>query len=487
MKGDCAPFADGTVLRWGNQDVTTDDMEIVSALKLALADKVGQERFELWFGAATRLDYRDDTVTVFVANQFHQDWLRSNFRHDIESSCRATLGRTVPVQFHVDHELARQQNATKPPCAPAAAPCNAPAPAPSPAPAASPMSEQRRRLAALDSFIVGDSNRLAWSAAKSIVARLGQSSPLVLHGPTSVGKTHLLEGICHEVRRTRPRAQAIYLPAEQFTTMFLEALHGGGLPSFRRKYRGLDLLVVDDIQFLARKKATLTELLHMTDVFQRAGRQLVFAADRPPQDLSELGPEFITRLQSGLVCGLEMPEYETLLGIVRGLSGRMSLDLPPDVEEFVAGKVAAHARELAGALHRLEATSRALGEPISLPLAERALSDTLRRQSRSVDLSDINTVVCELFGLQPRSLQSHAKAKQVSHPRMLAMWLARRHTRAALSEIGSYFGGRAHSTVISAEKKVRHWMDLQAPLQLADGKYSIEQAIRRVEQKLRVG
>lgn len=484
VKGACAPFASGTVLRWGNQDVTTDDMEIVSALKLALADKVGQERFELWFGAATRLDYCNDTVTVFVANQFHQDWLRSNFRHDIESSCRTALGRTVPVQFHVDHELARQQSATKPACAPAiVAHCKAAAPAAPSAPAVEP----RRRLAALDSFVVGDSNRLAWSAARSIVARLGQSSPLVLHGPTSIGKTHLLEGICHEVRRTQPRAQAVYLPAEQFTTMFLEALHGGGLPSFRRKYRGLDLLVVDDIQFLARKKATLTELLHMTDVFQREGRQLVFAADRPPPELAELGPEFTTRLQSGLVCGLDLPEYETLLGIVRGLSQRMSLVLPPDVEEFVAGKVATHARELAGALNRLEATSRALGEPISLALAKQALADTLRRQSRSVGLNDINIVVCELFGLEPQSLQSHAKAKQVSHPRMLAMWLARRHTRAALSEIGSYFGGRAHSTVISAEKKVRHWMDLHAPLQLADGKYSIEQAIRRVEQKLRVG
>lgn len=483
MKGACAPFAGGMVLRWGNQDVTTDDMEIVSALKLALADKVGQERFELWFGAATRLDYCNDTVTVFVANRFHQDWLRSNFRHDIESSCQTALGRTVPVQFHIDDELARQQNAAKPACTPAAAHCKAVAPFASAAPAP----DVRRRPVALDSFVVGESNRLAWSAAKSIVARLGQSSPLVLHGPTSIGKTHLLEGICQEVRRTRPRAQGVYLPAEQFTTMFLEALHGGGLPSFRRKYRGLDLLVIDDIQFLARKKATLTELLHMTDVFQREGRQLVFAADRPPADLAELGPEFITRLQSGLVCGIEMPDYETLLGIVRWLSQRMSLVLPTEVEEFIAGKVATHARELSGALHRLEATSRALGEPISLALAEHALADTLRRQARSVGLNDINTVVCELFGLQPQSLQSDAKSKQVSHPRMLAMWLARRHTRSALSEIGSYFGGRAHSTVISAEKKVRHWMDLHSPLQLADGKCSIEQAIRRVEQRLRVG
>lgn len=472
----------GWIFALGNQDVTTDDMEIVSALKLALADKVGQERFELWFGATTRLDYHEGTVTVFVADQFHQDWLRNNFRQHIESSCQQTLGRAVPVRFHVDRELAKQQLLAKPACV-AATTCSAKHEAHAPPPAGEP----RRRLNSLDSFVVGESNRLAWSAAKTIAGRLGQASPLVLHGPTSVGKTHLLEGICHDVRRSRAAAQAVYLPAEQFTTMFLDALHGGGLPLFRRKYRGVDLLIVDDIQFLARKKATLTELLHMTDVFQREGRHLVFAADRPPNELTELGAEFITRLQSGLVCGLGMPEYETLLGIVRRLAERMALVLPAEVEEFIVSKVATHARELSGALNRLEATSHALGQPISLALAEQALAESVRRQERSVGLGQIDQIVCELFGLEPQSLQSEAKAKQVSHPRMLAMWLARRYTRAAYSEIGSYFGNRAHSTVISAEKKVRHWMDLQTPLQLADGKYTIDQAIRKAEQKLKVG
>ncbi|HET6883932.1 MAG TPA: helix-turn-helix domain-containing protein, partial [Pirellulales bacterium] len=199
------------------------------------------------------------------------------------------------------------------------------------------------------------------------------------------------------------------------------------------------------------------------------------------------GPEFVTRLQSGLPCPIDLPEYETLLGIVRRLAQRMSLVLPGDVEEFLAGKVATHARELSGALNRLDATGRALGQPISLAMAEQALVDTVRRQSRSIGLSEIDDVVCELFGLQPHSLQSDAKSKHVSHPRMLAMWLARRYTRAALSEIGSFFGNRAHSTVISAEKKVREWQDCQAALQTAHGKCTIEQAIRKVEQKLRVG
>jgi chromosomal replication initiator protein len=213
----------------------------------------------------------------------------------------------------------------------------------------------------------------------------------------------------------------------------------------------------------------------------------VFAADRPPSALAELGPELTTRLQSGLVCGVEMPEYETRLGVVRQLAERMGIALPNEVQEYVAGHVTTHARELSGALNRLDATSRALDKPISRTLAEQSLAETVRRHARPVGLGEIDEAVSRIFGLEPQALKSDGKAKHVSHPRMLAMWLARRHTRAALSEIGSFFGGRSHSTVISAQKKVRDWMQSQSPLCLADGNCSIDEAIRRVEQALRAG
>jgi len=456
-------------------------MEIGSALRLALADQVGQDRFDLWFGNHTCLDYDNETVTVRVPNQFYQDWLRTNFRRQIEASCHAALGKVVPVRFHIDPGLEHKPPVpTAPPCTTAPTACGAVAKL---APA-EPAAVHRRRMATLDSFVVGPSNQLAWVAAQTTASRLGASSPLVLHGPTSVGKTHLLEGVVSEVRRLRSGAQAVYLSAEQFTTLFLEALHGRGLPLFRRKYRGLDLLIVDDIQFLVGKRATLAELLHTIDVFIREGRQLVFAADRPPCELGDLGQDFTTRLQSGLVCDIGPPEYETRVGIVRRLAERMGLDLPEEVRHFVATRITTHARELSGALNRLDATSRALGQPMSLALAEQTLAD-VRRQTRSVRLGDINKAVCDVFGLEPQMLQSEAKAKQVSHPRMLAMWLARRYTRAALSEIGSYFGGRSHSTVISANKKVRGWMESHLPMELADGECTVDEAVRRVEQALR--
>jgi chromosomal replication initiator protein len=203
--------------------------------------------------------------------------------------------------------------------------------------------------------------------------------------------------------------------------------------------------------------------------------------------LTELGPELITRLQGGLACGLQAPEYETRLAIVGRMAERQGLDVPAEVQAYVAANFRRHARELAGALNRLQAASLASGQPITMAMAEETLSELLRHAARTVRLTDIEQAVCQVFGLEPKSLQSNRKGKQVSHPRMLAMWLARKHTRAAFSEIGYYFGRRSHSTVISAQKKIDAWMADRAALDVNDGAWDVEEAIRRVEQTLLAG
>ncbi len=317
---------------------------------------------------------------------------------------------------------------------------------------------EKRRFASLDTFVASDGNRLAITSAEMVVRQPGQNTPLLFYGPTSVGKTHLLEGIWTAARRSHQRLTVVYLSAEQFTSHFLEALRGSGLPNFRRKYRGVGLLMIDDLQFFVGKRATQVELLHTIDTFLREGRQLVFAADRSPAELAELGPELTTRLSSGLVCRIEPPDYATRLGIVAQMARRMKLAVPGEVQQYVAARLTSHARELSGALCRLKATGQAMGRPISLAMAEETLADLVRNSGRAVRLADIEKAVCEVFGLEPACLQSDAKAKRVSHPRMLAMWLARKHTRAALSEIGYYFGRRSHSTVISAQKRIDGWM-----------------------------
>ena len=485
-------------MRRGRPELTTDDMDIVSALRIAVAGKVGKERFELWFGSGTRLEWDGCALTIGVPNRFFHDWIRSNFRRHIETACMETLGQCPTIKFRVDSPPAEDRTPSSPqPCAKAVAGGSdlvqfvAPVAA-DPDDAWKPADKRssafaRRKFSSLSSFVTGQSNRLAFVSAEMVARNPGQITPLLIHGPTAVGKTHLLEGIWTAARKHCRDSAAVYLSAEQFTSQFLEALRGSGLPSFRRKCRGVGLLILDDLQFLAGKRATQVELLHTIDTLLRDGRQLVLAADRPPAELTEFTPELATRLTSGMVCRLDPPDYGTRLGIVGQLAKRLGVELPADVQRFVASRLTSHARELSGAICRLQATSESLRQKITLPLAEEALSEMIHHHSRVVRLGDIQKAVCKVFGLEPESLQSDGKTKRLSHPRMLAMWLARKHTRAALSEIGQFFGRRSHSTVISAQKRVDEWMAVGTPLHLAERSWDIDEAIRQVERQLIAG
>lgn len=355
------------------------------------------------------------------------------------------------------------------------------------APAAAPgevSNNAQRGFHALDSFVVGNSNRLAAASAELAAMQPGHISPLMICGPTSVGKTHLLQGILTAARRKHPNLRALYLAAEQFLTGFVDALRGSGLPSFRRKYRGVELLIIDDLQFFSSKRHTQIELLHTIDELSRHGRQLVFAADRSPNEFTDWAPELVTRLGAGMVCRLDPPDYATRLGIVERWAQHYDVTLPREVREFVAARLTGHARELSGAVCRLKATSQALGHTITLAMAQETLADMIRTSSKVVKLHDIEKAVCDVLGVDAQELQSHCKAKDVSYPRMLAMWLARKHTRAALSEIGEYFGRRSHSTVISAQRRVDDWMAAGIPLRLSHNIWHVDEAIRLVEKRL---
>jgi chromosomal replication initiator protein len=501
------------------------DMEIVSDLRALLSEKLGQDRFELWLAAAKIVPV-DGKLLVAAPSKFSENWLRRHYRPVVEEAARHVLGKAVVVEFQVDETLtalrqpssqekrgAHGGQAHQRPCgasgdtrdAKLGASRNCPVPDPGPifslgtADAAQMAvtnhtardrngrtdAAPRRRFSTLDSFVVGACNRLAHASAQSAAERPGTLTPLVVYGPHGCGKTHLLEGIWTTARRGTC-ANAVYLSAEQFTTLFVAALRGGGLPSFRRKYRGVELLLVDDLQFLVGKRATRVELLHTIDSLLREGRQLVFSADRQPGELSELGPELTTRLAGGMVCKLEAPDRQTRLRLVQEFARRLELVLADDVAEFIADRITAGGRELAGAVNRLHATARILACPIDRAFAETTLAESAIG-ARVVRLSDIQRAVCDVFGLAKDSLQSSRRSKAVSEPRTLAMWLARKHTRAGLAEIGQFFGRRSHSTVISAEKRVSDWMAQQAEVDLPNARLRVEEAVRRVEAQLRAG
>ncbi len=468
------------------QELTSCDKEIVSALRAALIQRVGKERFALWFGGEDCVRLEDDAIVVSAPDQFYVDRLRKQFRRDIESIADQLFCRKLPVEFRIDNSHATVIHSDT--SHPSDTSCPVPAKSNPDARDRNSNGERRaaNRTAQLDTFVVGDGNRIAFTAATQTPQRLGAVTPLFIYGPAGCGKTHLLQGICHAVRHSGRTRRVLMLSAEQFTTHFLEALQGSGLPMFRRKHRALDLLLIDDVQFFAGKRATLVELQHTIDALLREGRQLVLAADRPPAELCNLGPELTARMSGGLVCGLELPDNEMRLGIARQLAKRRGMNVPEDVLKLLAAELQGDARQISGALNRLQATSQALDAPITLRMAETALEDLFRSTRRVVRIPDIERAVCEVFGLEAKALQSNRKSKTISHPRMLAMWLARKYTRAAFSEIGTYFGRRSHSTVISAQKKVTTWVSSGNTIQLAHTYCNVDDAIRRIEARLRL-
>jgi chromosomal replication initiator protein len=505
--------------------VTRDDKEIVTAVRQALLGRIGQERYDLWFGAGVELRLVEQSLIVATADNFKLERIR-RFRSDLLEAAREALsfeptleivrdeslappapqtpavrtsrGRSKPHPQQ-DHDMplfATADASTTLPHASAATPSHASpqgatAAAPAirsdePAPALAQPRLQRRQFATLDTFVVGDCNRMAHTAAGSVVTRPGSFSPLLIHGPSGCGKTHLLEGIWVQARRTGALKRVIYLSAEQFTTQFIEALRGSGLPNFRRKYRDVEMLLIDDVQFFAGKQSTLVELLHTLDTLVREGRQLVLAADRPPAELRSLGPEIVGRLSGGLTVGIEPADYATRLQILQNLAARQSLSIAPNCLSWLASQLDGDARQLAGALNRLQAASEAFGRAISTDFAQMALNDLLRTSRKAVRLNDIVEAVSEIFGVEADQLQTGGKSPAVSHPRMLAMFLARKYTRSALSEIGRYFGRRSHTTVLSANDKVEQWLAEGKQLPLAHGTCSVEDALRRVESHLRL-
>lgn len=464
-----------------HQEVTEHDREIDSALRAAVAGEVGEERFDLWFGEQVRLRLTDESLFVSAANQFTLDRLQTYFRRELLAAGSATAGHRVALQFRLDpaidpatDKLPPDREADRSRLSDAHR-------------ALRQSSSSRRRFARLSQFVVGDGNRVAHTAAQMVIERPGGVSPLFLFGPTGSGKTHLLEGIWSAVRSGRDRRRVLYLTAEQFTSMFVDALKGSGLPSFRYKYRHVDLLLLDDVQFFLGKRATLVELQNTIDALLRGQRQLVLAADRSPAELTRFGPELAARFTGGLVCGMEAADRETRLQILRRFASRMETHIPSDVLDELARNLEGDARKLAGALNHLEATSRAYNRQIDVALARSALVDTFRATQRVVRLNDIDRAVCEVFGLESQSLQSPRKARTISQPRALAMWLARKHTRAAYAEIGEYFGNRSHSTVISAQKQVSRWVSANQAVRMAHGNCDVQEAIRRVESHMRAG
>jgi chromosomal replication initiator protein len=472
------------------REASRDDREIVTAVREALSARIGPARFALWFGRGVKLLVAGGLLQVEAGESFRLDYLRRTFRADVALCSQQVLGPEAGVEFVLNADLAPATAADSAADEPASVAMSAATEsvASQPAVADEPQTSRppKRQFASLSEFVVGPGSQVAFAAAQGVATQPGMYSPLTLVGPPGCGKTHLLEGIWRHVRTSATLRRVIYLSAEQFTNQFLEALKHSGTPNFRRKYRDVELLLIDDVQFFAGKQSTVVELVHTVDTLLRDGRQVVFAADRPPAELRGIGPELVARLTGGLVCTLRPADAESRLKILEQLAAKQSVPLGGDVLSWLAGQLAGDVRHLIGAVNRLVASSQALDRPVNLEFAQTALDDLVHAARRPVRVPEILDAVCDVFGVGAAELQSSSKSPAVALPRMLVMFLARKYTRAALSEIGRVLGRRSHSTVVSGQHKVNEWLLAGKRVALGHSQCTLEEAVRRVESHLRL-
>lgn len=307
-----------------------------------------------------------------------------------------------------------------------------------------------------ETFVTGPCNRLAHAACLAVAQSPGKTyNPLFIHGAAGLGKTHLLQATGHTIIKAG-RAQVCFLSCEAFINHLIEAIELGQLHQFRYRYRQADALVIDDVQFLAKHEQTQEEFFHTFNTLYQSQRQIILSCDRPPAEIPHLEERLISRFNWGLVAGIDRPSYETRVAIVRKKASGRGIELPEDVVCFVAGTIDSNTRELEGAMTKISMLAEVLVRPIDLSLAEEALGTDPPATRRQVTVEHIIEAVTKCFGVRLADLQSRKRTKSISLPRQVCMYLARSLTRHSLEEIGGYFGGRDHTTVLHANHAVNN-------------------------------
>ncbi|MFN9703997.1 MAG: chromosomal replication initiator protein DnaA, partial [Planctomycetota bacterium] len=304
-------------------------------------------------------------------------------------------------------------------------------------------------------FVVGPCNRLAHASALAIGENPGCAfNPLFVHGNVGLGKSHLLQAICHTVLRRDPKARVLYLSCEDFTNAFIQAITSHQIDAFREYYRSADVLVIDDVQFLANKEKTQDEFFHTFNALYDAQKQIVLSSDRPPVEIPTVEERLVSRFKWGLVAEVEAPCFDTRVAIVRRKAAGRGIDLSEDVARFLAERVTANIRELEGAVIKVVGIAAITEQPITLALAESCIRGMPARHAQ-VSVDDVMTLITSEFAITARELTGKSRTQTVSLPRQIAMFLLREHTESSLEDVGRIFGNRDHTTVLYAVNKIR--------------------------------
>jgi chromosomal replication initiator protein len=306
-----------------------------------------------------------------------------------------------------------------------------------------------------DAFVIGSGNQFAHAACQAVAERPSKAyNPLFLYGGVGMGKTHLMQAIGHEIKKRLPQAAICYVSSEKFTNEMINSLRYDKMTSFRDKFRNVDVLLVDDIQFLAQKERTQEEFFHTFNALHESMKQIVIASDRPPKELAEVEDRLRSRFEWGLIADIQPPDLETKVAILQKKAEQEKVTLPTDVALYVASNIRSNVRELEGALIRLVAHSSLIGAEITLPYAQQVLKNFIDSQARKVTIESIQKATAEQFGLRLAEIKQKNNSRAIVYPRQIAMYLAKHLTEASLPEIGRQFGGKHHTTVLHSVEKI---------------------------------
>lgn len=420
----------------------------------AMQEKISKPSFETWLKATEAIDLRDDTLVISAPNDFARDWLESRYAELVRETLREVTGSVIGVKFisHEEKEEAQSDEAAS-----------------IAGEEVEPPKTQLNPRYTFDTFVIGSGNRFAHAASLAVAEAPAKAyNPLFIYGGVGLGKTHLMHAIGHYVLGHTPSSRVVYLSSEKFTNEFINSIRDNKTIQFRNKYRSVDILLIDDIQFLAGKEQTQEEFFHTFNALHEDNKQIIISSDRPPKEIPTLEDRLRSRFEWGLITDVQPPDLETRIAILRKKAIADNLDVPSEVLAFIADRVDTNIRELEGALIRVVAYSALMNQPVTPELASEALKDIMPdSRPKVISIQDIQQAVSTYYRLRVDDLKSKKRTKTVAFPRQIAMYLCRELTDYSLPKIGEDFGGRDHTTVIHAHEKISRILEQDPQLQQA--------------------
>ena len=411
--------------------------DIWSMILARLREDLSETTIKTWFDETTVIALEGNELILHCPNAFKRSNIQDRFLPNIEAGLRDIFSSDIAVRLLDDDGLRQRQNKEE----------------------ARPASIMDSGEFTFDTFVVGPSNQLACSAARAVADAPGRRyNPLFIYGSSGLGKTHLLYAIAHEIRRQSPSARILYIKGDEFINDFIETVRSGrSMNDFRIKYREADLMLVDDIQFVAGKVETQNEFFHTFNTLYESKKQIVLTSDRPPQEMALLDDRLRTRFEWGLMADVQQPVLETRVAIVKNKAANLGLILDDSVANYIAGKITSNVRQLEGTVHKIKAFHD-LDIPIDQPAVDRAIQDMIRSNEFTITPDNIIKEVCRYFRLEEDQIRGPSRSRDILNARQIAMYLIRRMTSLSLDETGKLFGGRDHSTTLNGVTKVENRM-----------------------------